>query len=253
MGTFRATGSDVAGVSCDVCTAGFYCPYEGMDTPVACPQYMYCPVTAASGSIVPTPCIDGQLCDTATPTSQTVFTQCTHGNYCIKGMMQPCKAGYQCDDGSTTPIPTDAKSGVICPKGYYCEAGSSTDTFCDYDDGNNTKYDAAAKCKIPCPVGKYNSYEGATSESECKKCGQGETCTTLGLDYPGSSDCDAGEYCPSDGNLDTDPGYYSPQGVTVQLICPPGQYTSTTRNANCLKCTEGFYCFSTDYSVGPTS
>ena len=78
--------------------------------------------------------------------------------------MQPCKAGYQCNDGSTTPIPTDAKSGIICPKGHYCEAGSSTDTFCDSADA---LYDAAAKCAIPCPVGTYNSYEGLTKESEC--------------------------------------------------------------------------------------
>ena len=88
-----------------------------MDTPIACPQYMFC----VEGSIVPEACIDGQLCDTAVAGSQEVYTDCTNGYYCIKGYRQVCYAGYQCNAGSTTPIPTDANSGIICPKGYFCE------------------------------------------------------------------------------------------------------------------------------------
>jgi hypothetical protein len=80
-GTYRSGASSAASDQCLPCTAGYYCPYEGMDTPIACPQYMFC----VEGSIIPEACIDGQLCDTAVPISQTVKTDCTNGYYCIKG------------------------------------------------------------------------------------------------------------------------------------------------------------------------
>ena len=39
----------------------------------------------------------------------------------------------------------------------------------------------------------------------------------------------------------------------MQLICPNGQFTSSNENADCTKCTEGYFCYSSDYTVGPTT
>lgn len=149
-GTFKAASSNVADESCDICTAGNYCPRQGTITPVACPKYMYC----EAGSSIPVACIDGQQCMFG-ETSQEIYTDCEEGHYCIKGKKAPCYAGYICAAGESTPIPPTS----LCPKGYYCEEGTVLDA--------TVTIGVQGSGQIPCPVGTYNSYEGLTMLSEC--------------------------------------------------------------------------------------
>ena len=36
---------------------------------------------------------------------------------------------------------------------------------------------------------------------------------------------------------------YSPEGITTELKCPDGSYTSDTENGSCTRCSAGKYCF----------
>jgi len=51
--------------------------------------------------------------------------------------------------------------------------------------------------------------------------------------------------------IDTDPGYYSPEGIVTQLVCPAGSYTAVKFKAACDRCSAGKYCYSSSHTVGP--
>ena len=182
---------------------------------------------------MPTRCVDGQVCMSSVANSQKSFVQCTAGKFCLKGKEADCFGGYICFAGSVTPIPTDGKSGKLCPGGQYCLAGKATST--------------------PCPAGTYNEFLGARLLSECLACSGSQNCANPGTQFPTKKTCPGGKYCKADGtNVDTDPGFYSPEGVVTQLIVPNGKFTKVKFKAAFDRCTAGNYCYSSDPTKGPT-
>ena len=145
------------------CTAGFYCPVDGMssgsDPDYACPVGSYC----LAGVQAPTACPLGTFNDAP---GASVASNCTK-----------CPPGYFCGPG------TADYSLTVCPPGYACPEGTPS------QDNTDTKpWDAAM-----CPAGTYQPYTMAQNASACLPCPAGFYCAQNSL---APSVCPAGYYCP---------------------------------------------------------
>ena len=223
VGYFQAATGQT---TCDKCTAGYYCPLQGTVTPLACPDQFYCP----EGSIFPTICVDGQICDDIT-TNKKVYTACPAGYYCRAGIANNCWPGYVCTGGATTPTPnSNDGTGYICPAGYHC------------DDGLN---------ETPCITGYYNENYGASSINNCLICPSGTECLGTGNTNYKTITCPAGNICDGATVTPCSAGYYCPSGTLNMLKCLAGYYTAATGSTSCTACPESTYCPNTA-TVTPT-
>lgn len=167
-------------------------------------------------------------------------------------------AGYHANNENrqVTPDP------YICPETMYCPEGT--------------------QLALSCPDGFWTPWQGAQSENECVTCQRGKWCkfATMAADADFQSwmtsnpswtiasitsarpdiinrfygDCSAGYICLegatsstpnsiSDGGGYPCPiGFYCPNGVTIEIPCPPGTYNPDTQQATCRACTSSNYC-----------
>ena len=84
----------------------------------------------------------------------------------------PCRAGYYCAPGSTSP------TQYTCGPGQYSLPGAGQCAPCPAGRFGNASAMAAANCSGPCDAGRYGGSPGLTTP----RC---------------SGDCTAGYYCPS--------------------------------------------------------
>ncbi|KAL8273758.1 hypothetical protein Esti_002358 [Eimeria stiedai] len=241
--------TDSASALVTPCAAGSYCPAEA-PSPIQCPRGKLCTLSGLSKPDMPCPagylclagisklesatmcplgfvCVEGsvdaQLCPRGTIGtisglgSKAQCRQCPGGQYCDSATVGratgPCKAGFYCSEGSTSPW------GELCPKGSVCPAGSYAPRRCPV--GYSTLADGSSECtKCPagtmcigdlpepckegfycegnaapqeCPAGTYMPFKGATSQQSCLGCPGGYACPKMGTVTP--SVCEAGHFC----------------------------------------------------------
>ncbi|XP_071497013.1 uncharacterized protein [Diadema antillarum] len=204
------------------CPKGFYCPTgTEYSTQYACPAGTYNNRTRADDIFDCMPCTAGKYCDgdgNDVPTDD-----CAAGWYCSRGAYSR-KPQPSVNDSSLLnasiecPIYSLNNTGDICPPGTYCPVGSDQ--------------------PLQCPPGQY--------------------CEDYANEIP-DGDCLAGFFCNGSAvvrdSQPCSPGYYCPEGTTIEQPCPPGTFSPYTQNSNisdCLLCTAGMYC--EDYGLAsPTA
>ncbi len=158
-GTFA---SKAGSASCSRCTAGHYCPTDGLVEPVPCPDGFY----SALGAVLLADCVP-----------------CEAGFYCRRGSRRSCvgDAGAYCPKGSSSPS--------FCPPGTASSVwDAKDDSVCSACPTGTVAGEAEGKCS-PCPVGRYcptpaiavpcshNQYldtAGHSLSQDCKSCGEFE-------------------------------------------------------------------------------
>ncbi|CAC5381825.1 unnamed protein product [Mytilus coruscus] len=212
----NGTYANVEGLSsCDQCPMGYYCPQGTANyTDYPCPTGHYCPASTKNWNQYP--------CNSGTFNNQTMRTasgdclSCTGGYYCGQtGLSEPsgpCAAGYYCDGGATTDMPSGA-GGNQCTAGYYCPEASAFAVACDPG--------------YYCANDRLNETSG--------KCNPGYYCTSLAT-VANPTDGTTGNICPE--------GAYCPEGSTSPTLCQAGYYLNSTGNddmTDCILCTPGMY------------
>eukprot|EP01022_Parablepharisma_sp_SALTPOND_P009167 TRINITY_DN1381_c0_g1_i1.p1 TRINITY_DN1381_c0_g1~~TRINITY_DN1381_c0_g1_i1.p1 ORF type:complete len:3672 (+),score=433.12 TRINITY_DN1381_c0_g1_i1:8055-19070(+) len=261
--------------SCKSCIGGKYCDRYAMEAQSECPAGYYC--TAGQISARANICTPGHYC----PAGSSDELPCPAGKYCADyGLSEPtgtCSPGYYCITKATVPNPTDVDTGNICPAGHYCPDGKEKKECAAGTYNELQGSESAADC-LPCLAGKKCTTAGLTYPlDDCpagKHCPEGGVATdcTIGYmcpagyteevlclpgtyqDQPGKDSClpcPAGKYCNFDGGItvakDCPKGYYCP-ALTADYLsfpCPEGKYnpdTGKTSEADCILCTEKFYC-----------
>ena len=247
IGTFsNSTGNDEE-ADCAKCSAGFYCPVQGLTAPYEqCGGGYFCPPGQSSSTPVDFRCSPGHSC----PPGSSVERPCPSGTYQNEFGQVECKecpAGFYCDGTllNATQCDHGVSFPVLCPPGYYCPRG--------------TEY----SLQYACPNGTFNSRYGIRNESECSPCRPGKYCGDVGLASP-SGNCSAGFYCilgaktskPTDKTTgDICPtGHYCVEGSQTFKPCEPGFFSPNRglrAKAECLPCTGGNYCHA--YGLNETS
>ncbi len=148
-----------------LCTAGQYCPGDGVgyDCPAGCVPRFACAQT--SFMVLGASCVHA-VCPRSTIIIQ--FVPCVRSFYgSTDGLSSPscsgaCGDGVLCAPGSTTAV------GVPCPAGQYCLAGIGlpcpVGTF-NPDTGSSN----VTSCQL-CPPGTYNAFNGSSATSACISC-----------------------------------------------------------------------------------
>ena len=234
-GTFNSQSGMTSQNNCTTCTPGYYCADDGLSAVSGpCASGYYC----LGGAIVPNPpdgsstgmaCAAGTFCASAS----TIYTICTIGSFCIQqglgAVNGSCFAGFYCNAGSSTPVPTDGVMGNICPAGTYCQSNTGAPS--------------------DCLSGTYGGGLGLTQQSDCTNCPYGYYCGTSGLSTP-SGQCLAGYYCggssTTSNSISCTPGHYCPTGSFEAIPCDIGYYQDSATQSTCLQCLAGFYC---DFAV----
>ena len=182
--TFNPVTMAKSVTECFECLAGFYCPNEGMNTYIACPNGKYCP----DGTDKPELCPSGTYDSVGKLKSSAECTLCPAGKFCPdRGMTSVpasnnCYAGFYCDRGSPQPDPISKVYGDICPAGSYCPEGASSPQ--------------------PCDAGYYNPNPGAKASSDCAQCTPGFYCLGDNSASP-TGPCKGGFYCPLGSSSET--------------------------------------------------
>lgn len=233
---------DSTSSSCTLCPAGFYCP-EGTDQPLGCSEGTY----SSEGSSECLECERGSYC--LSNTSKDVMYDeylCEGGTYCGPGMGEiptvgtyPCPLGNYCPLGTVYPVPcpkgtfnptlglNSSEQCTICPSGSFCVKGSSSVSgVCEKGyycpEGSDGPY------AEPCPARTYRNLTGGTSSDDCYTSPPGYY-SPIGSILP--------ILCPS--------GYYCDTGSFEPSLCPIGTYSNTTgltAEEYCLQCPAGMYC-----------
>ena len=168
---------------------------------------------------------------------------CRAGFYCIAGSSTPtqfaCDAGFycsatglsssssqaQCQAGSYCPAGSSASAGAgPCQAGFYCSSGSSSAT------------------QTPCAAGSYCPSGSTSGASPDHACDAGAYCPPGSNSSAGAGACDAGYFCPAGSTSrqaageanQCAPGTYCPAGSKVPALCPDGFYCPNATRA--LKC-----------------
>lgn len=223
--------------SCEVCDAGYYCPFtagSGLVDQIECPAGYAC---AETGMTAPAPCLAGEYQDS---TAQTACLECPAGSYCdrqaLSAVSGPCPGGFYCPAGQVdkhefmcqqgTYCPEGSDVETSCPVGHYCPT-SALDSdpieceagyYCDEEESTDgTPYSkrcprgqycvAGTSTPADCPIGTYNNKLGAANDSFCIDCPPGKICDTAGLVEP-LSDCPATKYCVGNVTYDCETGYF---------------------------------------------
>ncbi|CAG2223568.1 unnamed protein product [Mytilus edulis] len=248
-------------ISCQACSAGFYCAANALPVPCATGTY------STVGLAACLPCPTGQSCNDPaeapvncgtgyySPSGQATCIQCPSGKECDRNLdtLASCATGSYSlagdDDCTTCPIgsfcpfpsvgpikcPSGTHTGGVgsqtsctdCPAGSYCTSTSAVTGTC------TTGYYSLAKataCK-PCPAG----YSCATNNAAPVVCASGTYSNGLATSCTA---CDTGKACPS---TTSDSGKYDcPLGTPIP--CPNGQFMNRTGYDQCFDCPAGYYC-----------
>ncbi|CAG6003426.1 unnamed protein product, partial [Menidia menidia] len=215
---------------CVICLKGTMCPSTATKEPVTCPAGHFCP----AGTALPQPCPLGTFSNQTGAHSLSDCTSCPPGLYCSSYGAStpegPCLQGYFCQGGSKQPTPERSdgfpKNGP-CPVGHFCPRGCLS--------------------PILCPIGSIRNTTGGVSIESCFACPAGHYCSSEGLSSP-SGPCAAGFYCPYDFSSTTPyaflcpKGHFCPEGSSLALPCPTGEYQPNPGSESCIPCRPGFYC-----------
>ena len=149
------------------------------------------------------------------PSLTNARSYCDRGNFCLKGVQNPCDAGYYCEEYNMT------KPTGKCLKGYYCLAGSMTKTPTRGD-----AIDKGAKCPAgqycdegssagsKCPAGTFSNGTGLFGVADCNICPDGYMCPAPGVTALTIVNCTQGFYCQAG----TD------ESAKTKTACPPGSF-----------------------------
>jgi hypothetical protein len=246
-GTLNDNQGDAAIGDCELCPAGFFCPYLAATSAIIdtsssthkCDVGYLCLAGAfksyGTDGVRARACVAGNSCEKGA-TSETPCSVGTYNPLSASGSCYACPAGLACNtSGMIAP--------VDCPVGHYCSIGTS-----------------GVDNSIPCPAGTFSNDINLKQVTECAPCPPGKFCTS-GTTDPSSNDCTAGYYCVI-GSVETAPttftytigselngkcpsGYYCETGTISPTPCPKGKYNpseSGTSVADCLDCPAGKYC-----------
>ncbi|CAK8677709.1 unnamed protein product [Clavelina lepadiformis] len=269
-GYFCSGGSSTStptGTGGDLCSSGFYCP-EGTPAELRCPAGgysnstglaectpcepgFYCP--AETVDYTRNPCVPGYYC----PAGSSTYVPCPPGSYGTAPQLSsaesclPCDPGKYCLESGNTTVSGD------CDPGFYCLTNSSSPRPSGFATYSSTTMSSTESCLCPasdiggeCPLGHYCP----SGTGQPLPCSNGSYCEIIGLSTP-SGPCSAGYYCNSSATR-PDPedgvtggfcprGYWCGEGTGNPTPCPAGTFGAgegLESEANCTKCTPGFYC-----------
>ena len=194
-------GMYAAGGTEELCSAGHFCPNDGMTNPIICPKGSYCPNYS-----------DNKNKGKNNNYHPSVFAD--KNNILTGGLINKieCPTGYYCPDEGMT-------SAIKCPKGTYCPNKGMTEP-------------------IKCPAGTYGDAAGkATKEEACKPCPATYYCPNEGM-TDNDKGKDTNSYknfvcAASDGK-------FSAAGATTCSVCSAGQYLDQ-KEVKCKPCAKGHY------------
>ncbi|XP_076147240.1 uncharacterized protein LOC143131472 [Alosa pseudoharengus] len=226
------------------CPPGFWC--SGSGQPVLCPGGTFRTLPGAADANQCAPCIPGTYCpdpratgmpNTAgipcrasyqCPEGSALETPCEAGYYCgpQTGEPSPCPLGYECPEGSHTY----SSPQQLCPFPFFCPAVSSSRLSCPggFMPVNSTGLRGSLeRCCVPCEAGTYRP--ALSSILHCQPCPPGYHC-------PAGAESHSAHPCPS--------GLFCPPGSASPLPCPPGSYgnrTNTEAIEDCHACPQGTF------------
>ncbi|OEH77833.1 hypothetical protein cyc_01966 [Cyclospora cayetanensis] len=247
VGTLRNETGATSEHDCTPCPAGRYCATKALSEPTGpCAAGTLCLERAThlaprdgltEGATAVRACSTGHFNPYEGGTSEEDCRPCFPGYYCTVDPNDPttpivekCRAGYYCPEGSSSP------TASIAPAGSFAPEGSATAEACR--PGTWSAKAGAASCDL-CPAGYY-----------CDEAG-------LHLDHP-PKDCRKGMYCPEGSVFHTNcpPGTYNPEqnGKSIDdcRMCPAGKYCQTEElEQPSGDCAAGYYCASRSTSIAP--
>jgi len=209
-GTFRAITKGASIEDCDYCTAGYYCPTDGMTTPIICDKGRY----SDSGATVCIGCDPGRYCN-SNATSMAYMNSvliCPAGTECPGNMSvqpnvvdHPCRMGHYCPRGDVNPFPVPCPVGTFndkyglqqvseceaCTAGMYCDVEGLTAPVNVCPGGYYCPRGTGDQYTFPCPIGFYRNGSARESFQDCAECTAGYYCDEQGLALP--KDCPRGE------------------------------------------------------------
>jgi len=178
----------------------------------------------------------------------------------IKGLPQPCMAGYVGNSTKLAAQVTPSCAGA-CGQGNYCPEGSAAPIACPPGKfGTSASAFSESACS-PCPRGalctagavaptycEAGTYQNEFGQSACKQCDSSSVCLGVGLIEATASPCPQGYFfealnrttctvelcchiCPVASACD---GRY-------KRPCPPGSHSTQTGEAHCTQCPAGTF------------
>ena len=168
-----------------------------------------------------------------------------------------CPSGQYSDEEAVVTACKECPPGLLCNASAiidgcepttYSTAGSSECTECAagfYTTANNSstclECDAGNKCIngniSQCDVGEYQPSQGQTA---CLSCAAGYFCDSVGTQTP--TECDPGKYSSERSTVctDCDPGYACARAYDAPVQCESGTF-STGLATKCSNCSQGWY------------
>ena len=250
IGTYDPSASQPLD-QCSTCLEGNYC--EGtIATNSKNPQGVMniCPqgATCAAGSLYPLLCEPGTYNDQYQQAGNC--SSCTENHFCpgigqqVVNDNQVCSPGFYCDQGKSTPTPTDG----YCDEGEFCTGDASPESCFEGSIGTAQWLESSTDC-TQCPGGHFcdatitmwTDIWSSTGYSEDNRCTEGYYCKS-GCRVPepqSSQDCDrsislTGGQCRSTEK-------YCPEATMDQIICPENTYRKSD-SLVCTDCEQGYYC-----------
>ena len=272
-GRFCPRGTSGTG---QACPAGFYCEARSGE-PIMCPAGTFSNTQSLIQLSECTPCTAGYYCPFNGMTAvDTVNNKCEAGYECGSGSIHPraklCDLGYICPNSSAAawqqqPCGNDAtgeymdeRGGTVCktcPYGYECSSSTGSIVVNDQKirctpntQGPSYYCPAGVADRTACPNGSYTFQDRAQAVTDCLPCPKGFYCQPNPPDqYSKILPCLAGQYCPGsvfDPNLaqyNCPIGFYCPLGSNVPLPCKVGYYCATTKLSEPTgPCVAGYFC-----------
>ncbi|XP_064629299.1 uncharacterized protein LOC135488586 [Lineus longissimus] len=263
---------------CILCTAGMYCPDQGMKRPERdCRQGYYCPpgqtvkdpeqFSCPLGHFCPVGSAQPQRCESGTYQNNTgqwdlVLLPLTSAfiHSFLQGLANPSQCQL-CPGGKACPMSATVSPDQPCAPGHYCLRAAKTKApvqgnssfgyspcpagfFCPKGTGASPR---------PCPVGTYSSVEGLAQASQCLQCPAGKYCSALNLTAP-DGDCAPGFYCTFGVNAEQPSGnatgvggicplgHKCPLGSAAPVVCEAGTFQDMEEQPTCKTCPPGYFC-----------
>ena len=229
--------------SCTPCGAGRFAPSTGASTCTSCGVNFFSPVVAGTSCLPCDPPLlqrtpDGISCLLAHPDpAPTPAPVCADGHFLSanRSACEPCAAG-------SWAVGPAAASCTLCPPGQRTQHPGEGNSACVDCAAGFFAAQAGAESCAPCPLGSFsaagalactacppNTFAPAPAAETCQPC-EGEVVVPTpdaGAGGWGCAVCEAGSFLER-------------SGVTLRcMLCPPGQYGTTSNAARCSFCPVG--------------
>jgi hypothetical protein len=178
-----------AAVECTMCSAGYYQPFAGKYSCIACPINTFSQAVQATSDLTCQACPRGTVAPSRSASSSACVGVVCPSGYHGANCAQLCPSGSYCD-GDIHPCPSGTFSNLegsssceACAPGRYSTSiGATEEATCRACDlGTFNPHWRSASCKS-CPYGLTSNMTGAISQDSCVPC------VSIGTTTPSSQD-----------------------------------------------------------------